>query len=109
MPKYDEVKWEKAACRGSIHTDLFYSVEEERSIMAYDYINAVRTICASCPIWKECLAYAFENEIYGVWGGLTSHERLSFINPKMYPNQNRRALFALEEFGISHQQIMECL
>lgn len=109
MPQYEEVNWEKAACKDSVHTDLFYSVEEERSILAYSYINALRQICLSCPIWKECLSYAAENEIYGVWGGMTSIERFSFKNPSRYPNQNRRALFAFEEAGISYEQIMECV
>jgi len=109
MPKYDEVDWLKAACRDSVYTDIFYSVEEERSILAYEYINALRSICLSCPIWKECLTYAMEHEIYGVWGGMTSIERVSFQNPRKYPNQNRRAIFAFEEAGISYDQIRECI
>lgn len=109
MPKYDEIDWEIAACRGSIYTDIFYNVEEERSILAYEYINALRTICLACPIWKECLTYAMEHEDYGVWGGMTSVERYSFKNPKKYPNQQRRALFAFEEAGIDYLEIMECV
>lgn len=109
MPKYKEVNWQEAACRGSVYTDIFYSVEEERSIMAYEYINALRLICTACPIWKECLTYAFEHEDYGVWGGMTSIERASFRNSKKYPNQQRRALFAFEEVGISYTDIMECV
>jgi hypothetical protein len=80
LPKYDEIDWEEAACRGSIYTDIFYNVEEERSILAYEYINALRTICLACPIWKQCLTYAMEHEDYGVWGGMTSVERFSFKN-----------------------------
>lgn len=109
MPKYKEVNWLEASCRGSVYTDIFYSVEEERSISAYDYINALRAICLSCPIWKDCLTYAMENEQYGVWGGLTSIERIAFKNPRKYPNQQRRALFALEEAGITYAEIMECV
>ncbi len=109
MPQYDEVDWMKAACRDSVYTDIFYSVEEARSILAYQYINALRTICLACPIWKDCLSYAAKNEIYGVWGGMTSIERYSFLNPKKYPNQQRRALFAFEEAGISYEEIMECI
>ena len=109
MPKYDEVDWEKAACRGSVYTDVFYNVEEERSIVAYEYINALRTICLACPIWKVCLTYAMEHEIYGVWGGMTSIERFAFRNPSKYPNQLRRALFAFEEAGITYEEIMECV
>jgi hypothetical protein len=109
MPKYSEVDWTDAACKGSVYTDIFYNVEEERSITAYDYINALRSICLSCPIWKACLTYAMEHEQYGVWGGMTSIERASFKNPKKYPNQNCRALFALQEVGISYEEIMECV
>lgn len=109
MPQYGEIDWEKAACRGSIYTDAFYAVEEERSIVAYEYINALRQICLSCPLWKECLTYAMEHEIYGVWGGMTSVERFAFRNPERYPNQQRRALYAFEEAGISYAQIMECV
>lgn len=109
MPKYDEVDWEQAACRGSVYTDIFYSVEEERNVRAYEYINALRSICLSCPIWKQCLTYAMEHEIYGVWGGMTSIERFSFSHPAKYPNQQRRALFAFDEVGISYEQIMECV
>jgi hypothetical protein len=108
MPKYDEVNWDLAACRGSVYTDIFYSVEEERNVLAYEYINALRTICLACPLWKQCLTYAMENEIYGVWGGMTSIERFAMRNPDKYPNQARRALFAFEEAGISYEQIMEC-
>lgn len=109
MPKYAEVDWEIAACRDSIYTDIFYSVEEERNVLAYEYINALRTICLACPLWKDCLTYAAEHEIYGVWGGMTSIERFAMRNPDKYPNQARRALFAFEEAGISYEQIMECI
>ena len=106
MPKFSDVNWKDGNCFGS-NTDLFYAVEEERSIKAYDYINAVRTICAACPIWKECLSYAFANEDYGVWGGMTSMERRSISEPKKYPAQLRRARFDLEQYGITFDQIWE--
>jgi hypothetical protein len=109
LSEYNEIDWGKAACRESVYTDIFYNVEEERSLVAYEYINALRTICLACPIWKTCLTYAMEHEDYGVWGGMTSIERFSFRNPEKYPNQHRRALFAFEKVGISLAQIMECV
>lgn len=108
MPKYGEVNWEKANCK-EIYTDLFYRVEEERSVVAYDNINALRTVCAACPIWKDCLTYAMENEDYGMWGGMTSIERISITQPNKYPNQLSRALKSFEDLGISLDQIKECL
>ena len=109
MPRYDEVDWEDAACRGTIYTDLFYSVEEQRSILQYEYINALRSVCARCAIWSACLSYAIENEQYGVWGGMTSVERYALRNRDRYPNQRARAISELARYGISYGQIMECM
>ena len=109
MPKYDEIDWDLAACKESIYTDLFYSVEEQRSILQYEYINALRQICGQCPIFKECLTYAFEHEDYGVWGGMTSLEREAMRNPERYPAQLRRALFDLGGYGIDYEMIRSCI
>jgi WhiB family redox-sensing transcriptional regulator len=106
MPKYTQIDWEQAECR-EIDTDLFYRVEEERNQAAYQYINAVRSICGRCPIQRECLAYAFGNEEYGVWGGLTGLERRSVGDPNRYPIQLKRALDALKLFGISFTEVKE--
>lgn len=108
MPLYSEVNWELAGCT-DVYTDLFYKVEEERSLVAYDYINSLRSICAVCPIWKDCLTYAMEHEQYGMWGGMTTVERVAMKFPNKYPNQRARALFNFHELGISYRQVMECV
>jgi hypothetical protein len=109
LPKYSEVDWDSAECRRlEIYTDLFYDIEEERSVNAYDHINAVRAICVSCPIWKDCLTYAFQNENYGMWGGMTAQERASIDDPFKYPNQRTRGLHALNQMGITLEDIKEC-
>ena len=108
MPKYDQVDWDNAACIG-IYTDLFYSVEEERSVLQYQYINTLRSICAACSIWRDCLTYAFANEQYGVWGALTSMERIAIKDPTKNPHQRRRALLNLHDQGISFAEIQECM
>ena len=104
MPEYKQVDWDKAECL-EVDTELFYRVEEERNSTAYQYINAVRSICGRCPIQKDCLAYAFGNEDYGVWGGLTSLERRSMGDPEKYPIQLRRALEALKMYGITYEEV----
>lgn len=109
MPQYYEIKWGEAACQGTAYTDLFYLVEEQRSLMQYQYINALRSICAICPIWQQCLTYAMEYENYGVWGGLTSVERVAFKDKRRYPNQRARALRNLAQYGIRLEDIMECV
>ena len=106
MPKYQQVDWDQAECR-EFDTDLFYRVEEERNQDAYQFINAVRSICGRCPIQRECLAYAFGNEEFGVWGGLTGLESRSVGDPDRYPVQLKRALAALDLFGISFKEVKE--
>lgn len=106
MPRYEQVNWSQAECWG-LNTDLFYAVEEERNIKAYNYINAVRSICGRCPIQRDCLAYGFQYEQYGVWGGMTTLERKGVVEPKKYPAQLRRALFDLEAYGITYAYIRE--
>lgn len=106
MPKYKQVDWEQAECR-DVYTELFYRIEEERNQEAYRYINAVRSICGRCSIQRQCLSYAFENEEFGVWGGLTSLERRSIGDPNKYPIQLTRALHALKMFGITHKEVKE--
>jgi WhiB family redox-sensing transcriptional regulator len=106
MPKYQQVDWDQAECQ-EFDTDLFYRVEEERNQDAYQFINAVRSICGRCPIQRECLAYAFGNEEFGVWGGLTGLERRSVGDPDRYPVQLKRALAALDLFGISFKEVKE--
>lgn len=47
---------------------LFYRVgsrNEERA----------KQICIGCPVRERCLMYAIDHDEYGVWGGLTKHER----------------------------------
>ena len=108
MPQYGEVNWEIAECR-EVYTDLFYRIEEERNALAYVNINALRSICARCPIWKECLTYALDNEQYGMWGGLTSIERTALRNPNKYPQQRHRAIKDLAAVGITYRMLKECL
>jgi hypothetical protein len=108
MPEYREVNWDKAECWNS-NLEMFYDVEEERNAYAYNYINAVRSICVRCPIFRDCLTYAFEHEKYGVWGGLTSVERKAMNEPNAYPAQRRRALLDLLQYGITQDLIESCL
>jgi len=106
LPRYEQVDWSKAECWG-LNTDLFYTVEEERNIKAYNYINAVRSICGKCAIQRDCLAYGFAHEQYGVWGGMTTLERRGVVEPKKYPAQLRRAIFDLKAYGITYEFIRE--
>ena len=107
MPRYSEVDWEKGACKGA-PTNLFYAVEENRKINEWIEIGILRTMCGGCPIYKQCLAYALGNENYGVWGGMTTHERNAF-NGKAPEKQTREIILELAEYGISITDIQEAV
>lgn len=34
-----------------------------------------KELCRRCPFQEPCLAYALQQDVHGVWGGLTDKER----------------------------------
>lgn len=44
--------------------------------MAQAQALAAKTVCKTCPVCAQCLAWAMENgQDYGVWGGVDEAER----------------------------------
>lgn len=107
MPRYTEVNWEEAACFGA-PTNLFYKVEENRKMNEWIDVGILRSICGSCPIYKQCLSYALEHEQYGVWGGMTSQERNVF-NGRALEIKSREIILELSHYGISISDIKEAV
>lgn len=67
----------QAACAGK-DLEIFFSDG------AYNSLDSgtryAKAICASCPVQKQCLADALENDMqYGVWGGTTPAERKAIV------------------------------
>jgi len=63
---------DSALCRDGVNVDFFPFSEDSRAI------HRVKEICALCPVTEDCLAYAMQTrQSEGVWGGLTSNERVS--------------------------------
>ena len=79
----------EAACRG---TDIpFHAPNYEGSgkTMKFDYEQA-RALCKMCSVRRECLEYALvNNEIIGMWGGLTPNERKTVLWNRRHPNAPR--------------------
>lgn len=70
-----------ALCRGK-NADLWFPPMEEANQAPYYRIG--KSLCYRCPVWKECLKYAQDNnEVWGCWGGLTPQERR---NPHKTPH-----------------------
>lgn len=62
------LEWmDDALCR-EVDQDLFFPenpIESQRA----------RKICASCRVRSECLEYALETRVDGIWGGTTAVQR----------------------------------
>ena len=62
----------EAACRG-MPPDLFFPWPGQNALVA-----AAKVVCSTCPVRRECLAYATAPGKYersGVWGGTAERER----------------------------------
>lgn len=62
------------ACKNS-DTEIFFTEAKENPTAA--------AICGGCSVRDECLDHALEHKIpYGVWGGLTEHQRRQVLRKK---------------------------
>jgi WhiB family transcriptional regulator, redox-sensing transcriptional regulator len=67
-------QWRSAAACQSADPDLFFPVSDSGS--AREQTAKVKAICSACRVRRECLAFALRtDQIYGIWGGMTEHER----------------------------------
>lgn len=63
---------EDAAC--TIDPELWFSLNPFE-------IDEAKKICRHCPVRKQCLTFAVDNdERFGVWGGETSYQRAARRN-----------------------------
>jgi WhiB family redox-sensing transcriptional regulator len=75
-PLTDHWDWQlRGACRG-LDADLFFHPEGERGPRRAGREAAAKAVCAGCPVLLRCREAALlSREPYGVWGGLSEHER----------------------------------
>ena len=74
-PNADLWDWQlSGACRGE-DPDTFFHPEGERGPSRRNREAAAKAVCARCPVLAECRTWAISHEAYGIWGGLTEHQR----------------------------------
>lgn len=60
-----EVRWyHLALCKG-MPLEYFYDEVESDDV----FLATMKSICASCPVKKQCLEDGISNKDYGLWGG----------------------------------------
>lgn len=77
-----EFWYERALCaRSDVDPEIFHAPEEDDYPTYQEYyaearrrIDEARRVCSSCPVTRECYE-ARANDRYGIWGGLTPHDR----------------------------------
>jgi WhiB family redox-sensing transcriptional regulator len=62
----------RAVCRGE-DPELFFPVGTAGSALLQ--VAEAKDVCRRCPVAAECLAWALEAGVIGVWGGTTEDER----------------------------------
>jgi WhiB family redox-sensing transcriptional regulator len=75
-PTLEVWEWQaQGACRG-LDTQLFFHPEGERGPRRAHREATAKAICATCPVLVACREHALAvREPYGIWGGLSEHER----------------------------------
>lgn len=76
--------WQKRkACIGE-PTTTFYPAPGDTALL-----RKAKSICANCPVRKECLEYALENsERFGIWGGKSARERMLILRAQRILNRD---------------------
>ncbi|MEU1185718.1 WhiB family transcriptional regulator [Streptomyces sp. NPDC005820] len=65
---------ERAACLHVEDPDLFFPIGV--SGLTFAQVDAAKTVCARCPVVKQCLDWALlVGHVEGIWGGTTESER----------------------------------
>jgi WhiB family redox-sensing transcriptional regulator len=75
-PVADLWDWQfEGSCRRE-NPDVFFHPEGERGSSRRRRDRAAKAVCLDCPVLQNCRKHALQvREPYGVWGGMTEHER----------------------------------
>ena len=80
----DTAWMEDAACAG-LDAESFFPEKDDVALTA-------KAVCAGCPVIDQCLEYAVDNMLVGIWGGMGERQRTEY-------RKGSRALHACDECG----------
>jgi WhiB family redox-sensing transcriptional regulator len=65
----------RGLCR-QLDSTMFFTPDRERGSLRTRREQRAKAVCARCPVLEQCRSHALRaREPYGVWGGMTEHER----------------------------------
>ena len=65
------MNWDNEASCQSVDPEVFFPERQGETAA-----TMAKTICRGCPVRMQCLEFALNARLdYGVWGGMTEHER----------------------------------
>jgi WhiB family transcriptional regulator, redox-sensing transcriptional regulator len=65
--------WRDAGACLHADPDLFFPVSATGP--SRKEVAQAKAFCAHCPVRRQCLEFAQDNGVYGIWGGTTMLER----------------------------------
>jgi WhiB family redox-sensing transcriptional regulator len=85
-PSTESWDWQlQARCRG-LDSAYFFHPDNERGAARAARVSRAKAICRRCPVRRECRQHALAaQEPYGIWGGLTEHERETLLRTRSRP------------------------
>ncbi|KJY28200.1 hypothetical protein ADK60_02605 [Streptomyces sp. XY431] len=70
-----EMNWRASAgCRGT-DPELFFPIGSGTSFPTVAQNEEAKAVCGRCPVAPECLDWALNVAVEGIWGGTTEAER----------------------------------
>lgn len=76
-----------AACKG--HNPNWWYPEPGDTTLTSPTKDAI-TICTTCPVRDDCLNHAVQHEAWGIWGGMTAHQRDRYRRTLGYRSMHQR-------------------
>ena len=70
-----------ARCRDE-DPSLFFHPDGERGKARVRRQGQAKSVCATCPVTRQCAEHALAyQEAFGIWGGLSEEDRCALLNP----------------------------
>ncbi len=75
MPILESYEWQDRGLCRRMPVEVFFEAEGARGANKRRREEVAKRVCARCPVLEPCREHALAAEDFGVWGGLSAHER----------------------------------